>query len=1100
MKRRILLVVGTFAVLVLAYLAYDLAGRGGLPGRQHIEGPKEQLTGRPTTVPGVGEVRPGPGPVILDHDENYNLRARYAASAWEKVGQMLHVTAPSVEWYLPGGETVYIDARRGVVKSAYVGNRYKVLNGELEGDVWVIVDRSRDPRRKRDLPLADRSPDRVRIHLEQVRFDRDQMTIQSDQRVKLFSHEVDLLGEGLFVAWSEAPRRRPGRARRGELREFRIDRGEWMCIRQGQDRVFRQMWLPGGVRAQRPAPPPGGPSAAAVGAPGAPLPAIRSAPALWLAPMMLATTNPARAAATAPAAANVPDTYDAQFNGDVSVTYGEQYLRGADTLRLVFEFQRSQLDELQQAPSTQPSAAAAEGPPGRGEPAQKPPPPPEEPLIVTWSGPLVVVPLSGPEPYVEKRLDVSATGARLELAKGDSKAICRSFEFYSRPQARPDLPPRRWGKLLSAAEKPVRLEMEDGSWFAAPEIRFDQASTTVDFTGPGQMHLPASAGGGLGEAAEGGELTIEWAKSVAISFGELEVVTPEGKGSTDYLRRADFAGDVRVRQGARALRADELAAVFHEPREPTDPINRVSTLSAAGGVHMQDERTGDYIRSDWLEVMMSQPGEGKQARPRWATAKGNVSARQKQTDLAARELTVTFGPVSGSTSEAVEPKRLDASGAVKIVDRSGAEPVTAEAESLTTDPVAKTATLFGKPDAPATVTHKDYYIEGAKVFLKQSQQASDDLQTATVTGAGKLRFYAEEDLSGNKADQPVGVQISWKKELKYEQASALIDGTVLLKTGVDVATGAEAEAGGDELACERLTVQFATPAETEGPASAEGAVGRARTPGEEFRARKIALVRAAKGTQKVRFQSQRKQEGKFLLSRITLWSDELVYDPDARRLVSPGPGQLQLEDYRQPKDKAAEKAADILGGGEPERPSQTGFGWSKSMDLQENEAQKEYAATMSGKVVMVHRTGTQVLLKDRLDVQPWPSLPAGRITVLNCENLKAHFDAGDEMATTAPSEAPAGPRVGPLKLFDADTDVHLRDTAEGVTIGGDRIFYVRTKDRDVAKIMGAGRRLAQATYFDKATRRWADLRAPLIIWNRDTNGFRAVGAEVTGGR
>lgn len=160
MRRRILLIAGTFAILLLAYLVYDLAGRGDIPGRDRITGPEGEFFGRSTDVPGLGQIRPGSGPglVVLDHDEDHELRAMYAADRWEPVGQMIRVTNPRVEWYLPSGETIYISARRGEVNAAYVGRRYKVLNGELEGDVWVVVDRRRDPLSARGEEARRRRP------------------------------------------------------------------------------------------------------------------------------------------------------------------------------------------------------------------------------------------------------------------------------------------------------------------------------------------------------------------------------------------------------------------------------------------------------------------------------------------------------------------------------------------------------------------------------------------------------------------------------------------------------------------------------------------------------------------------------------------------------------------------------------------------------------------------------------------------------------------------------------------------------------------------------------------------------------------------------
>ena len=321
--------------------------------------------------------------------------------------------------------------------------------------------------------------------------------------------------------------------------------------------------------------------------------------------------------------------------------------------------------------------------------------------------------------------------------------------------------------------------------------------------GPGSMHLPAEAGAEMARASGGEAVDIDWKRSVVVSLGRQVAVTPTGKTERDYLRQVVFLGSARVRQGAsRKLAARQLTVTFHAPRTAADPVNRVASLLALGDVEfIQAPRagaaTGDYVRSDELEVMMS-GGDERSSYPRWAMAKGNVSARQGQADLTAGALTVTFAPVTDPKTHKVEilPRRLDASEGVEIVDRSGSRTVTAKAETLTSDLVSRQATLTGRP---ARVEREDWLVEGAKIFVDEE---ADD---ASVDGAGKLRFYTDQDLSGNKTARPMPVEITWKNELRYDGRNALIKGKVVLKTVADP------KAGGDMLACDDLHVLFEPP-------------------------------------------------------------------------------------------------------------------------------------------------------------------------------------------------------------------------------------------------------------------------------------------------
>ncbi len=1118
MKRRILLVMGTAALLALAFVVYDLASRGGMPGPYRLQGPGGDSSGQATTLPGIGDVVPGATLEILDHDpDDHSLRARYFAQRWEKVGQRFHITGPQVDWYLPGGEKLYITARRGDVRPADLGGRFKVLGGHLEEDVWVVLDRNRDPRRARQVPLERRPEDAVRMHLDEVGFDSEYLTIRSSGRVELFSQEVDLLGTGLFVAWSEEPRPKPGgpagakgTSRRGELREFRVDRGKWLSIRQGQQRFFEEMWLPGAGGRRRN----GGPSAGAgsafspAGVAASPAafggtPAGLAGPVAWVVPTMLAapaSVPTTTSTASALALPRVPDTYVADFSDDVHVTYDGRYLRGADTLQLVFALKPSDLQRMRQRPSGQereptpasrPSGEAGSAAPvDLGKLTTRPSREGESPLTVTWAGPLVVRPYHADELYVEKRFDVMAVGPRLELADDASTAACRRFEFTSPPQR---------GKLIGAPGRPAELRMSDGSWITVPLVSFERDSEVVRLEGPGTMVLPPETGRQIAEAGAGQPLTITWKQSVDVSFGQLPAER-SGQEGGDYLRQAVFAGDVLVRQGlVRTLKAQKLTAVFHEPQKPADPVNRVASLAAGGKVEMLEAESGDFVRCDELNVRMTMPGEGP-LQPRWANAKGNVSARQRQTDVTAGELTMTFGPAKGSKGrETYQPQTLDASGEVSITDLSAEQPMRAGAETLSGDLAGGTATLTGKP---AWIRYTDNYIEGLTIFIQQSPEGDGGLKNASVTGAGKMRFYAKEDLSGNVAREPIPVQIAWSRSLLYDERQALFDGQVELLTGVDMATGAPGKTGGDSLAANRLNVVLEPPEPAASRPSTRPAGRTAFRPAEaDFALRKIAMV-IADG--EVRFQSQRNDPEGFLLSRATLWSEQLVWHTAARKVKCSKPGRLQLEDYRPPLPPRQGGGGLPLDGGKVQRPSQSFFEWAKSLDMEESAG--GFLVSMAGQVRMEHRTGRELLMKEQLHVRPWEQLPVGRNTVLNCQHLLAQFGPTEsKVPTTAPATEESGPRLGPLELFDASDEVFLRDSVEGVEIGCQRILYKLRRDhaegqpKDIAKIMGAPGRDAVVNYRDRSGRLHT-LQSPLILWYPETNEFKSGKTQVVGGR
>ncbi len=1139
MNKRLILLAGSAAALVLLLAAYWLHFRPAADeaGRR-VRRPIAPGTEQPAEFAGM-QADPGKKLRIVQYTRDHRLQAVYLAESWKKVGEKIHLQDPRVEWYLRGGELVRIRAREGRVTAQEVAGKVKVREGELVGDVWIVLDRSTDPSR---LPLETRPEDSVRIHVDEVRFDNDLLTIDSDSYVSLFAREADILGKGLRLAWSEGPR---------QLRELRIRRGEYMCIREGQERFVSDVLLPGGIqpdRAPTTAPAESGalPRAPAGGGAG-PLPLALMASALAAtptppasAPASMPATVPASMPATAPASMPatapasmpaagaddrppvVPETYVAVLTGDVRVRSGARRVRGADELKLVFDFTPPQ---RLRAPATRPVDAPAAPPtptlphrPGpRTRPADRPAtaPPAEapraaEPLFVTWSGPLVITPFRSrrripPPQEVPKRFDVSGRGRRVELTDGGTRAVCERFEVHSRLKARqPGDAEQRRGKLTVATgelagsnTRPVELSLPSGERVSARRVRFDRDSGLVNLDGAGTMHLPG--GGQLGrdktpaEARRRQGLDVAWKKEVELSFGEQGIETEAGRQRRDYLRSADFAGAVHVRQGRmQDLQADRLEVKFHEPTGPEDPVNRAASLHAAGGVHLADAETGDFIKSHTLDVEMGAGPEGGTV-PAKAVARGKVSARQQDTDIAADSLKVTFASRRDKKTRRVRvrPKRLEAAGKVKITDRSDPDrTVVAEADELLTDLDARTATLRGDLARVAqtyrlTPAKKDQKgrternaVEGEEIVLDQKGES------AKVNGRGRLRFHSDTDISGTRAEKPRPVEITWTDGMEFsgKKRTAAVIGDVRLATA------------GDTMECQKMRVRFAPrPA---GPATGPATRPAARDQAARFRAERIATVIAEKD---VRLESVRTDPKGFLLRRVLLRSPNKVqYEAAAEKLDCFGPGTLSVEDYRPPVKRAAGAASDVLLSGGIPRPSQSAFDWKESMKMD----QKERVVRLAGGVKMAHRSGEKVLLSKKLKVPPWGKLPKGRKTMMVCDRMLARFDPPDDKPDDR-ADSLGGPKVGDLALFDArgdENDVNLVDGPRQVLCR--RVLYQRA--RDLAIIWGSlpGEPLKDAVLYheDKERGTLNSWKSPKLIWHRQTNRIEAKDVEVRGGR
>ena len=1067
MKRRVLLFVVTLVTLALAMWVYRVASRDGVSDPENWNPPKTDPPGKTVRIPGTGgeEASAGDRPELDVYDrDTHRLRARFRAETWNPLGSdRYRVVKPHLEWFLRSGETLLLDAEEGTVRARLIGNAPDVMDGELSGDVRIVLDQSRQPGA---VPLEQRPGDAVRIHLEQAHFDRDTLTILSDGNVSVFSADADILGCGLKLSWSEEPR---------QLREMTIVHGEYMCIRQQQERFMKKGWsLPGawsGGKSKPPTPP----------AP--PAEAMRAAPVPWIGPPLaaaMAQTTAPSSAATGPAARApvVKNTYVAVFSQEVRVTSGDQRLEGADELRLVFEMKRPDRES-----ATRPAPSTASPPARPSVPTPRPTTAPasrpaaeagaDEPIVVTWTGPLTIRPFRSRDEYVPDRLDVAARGERLRLFNEDMDARCRELEYTSVG----DL-----ARLTGTEADPVRLTMADGTKLRARQVRFDGQSNQMFVDGAGTMEGLAGAktvvqGGGK-EPAD--DLSATWSRDVQIRLAPHEVVVDGETRTEPCLVEAVFHGDVDVKQGpARTIRAETLTVRFHPPA-PGSRDSVPSGLHATGGVKYADKDTGDTIAARELDVQLTTGADGR-TWPRSATATGEVVARQGDSDIAADALTVTFAAAPDKQGR-VKPVRLDAAGSVKVTDRSGSEPVTASADKLSSDLLERSAVLTGH----AKVTHADNDIEGERIVLDEPREA------ATVAGKGTLSFLATTDITGAKAEKPVLVTVGWADGLEYrgQKRSAVFTGKV------------EMAAGADRLSCRQLRVLFAPPDEKDEAATTATtatATSTAEKPARRratFQPKKIAMVLADKD---VRLASLTVDAEGYWTRRMTMWSQDgqVVYEAAAQRIACFGPGLLQVEDYRPPDPSNAKRGTDPISAG-PDRPSQTAFAWRKSMDLN----RKDRTANFVGEVEMSHRTGKDVVLKDKLKTRPWGELTEGRTMKMDCDQMFAEFaPPEDGSATTRPSDPLSGEGVGPLELFRAraaEGGRHIGIRYDTYRIFCRRIVYQRSKDLAILYGHLENEPPANAVIINEDFKRsrFTNIHNSRVLWRPKTDRFEAQGVRV----
>ncbi len=1082
MKRRILLVATTVLFLAMAWFVYSrLAGRHTAdappPEVSERRRPTDDLATRPgATVGDVVELE------IIARDKAGRLEAVYRARKWDRRPDGSHVLIePRVEMFHGNGQRTVLRADRGEVYGEQLDRGMNVRRAKLSGNVTIYFDPSRGADRR---PVEEIPDEIVRVYVDEVEFDREHLTIETDRRVTVFSPQADIYGRGLTISWNESPR---------ELRLLRVEQGEYMAVYEVPEELD-VIGLPGDED-----------ETAGTGSATAPAPAAADGgePTGRTRPSTSPATKPGEGGAEEELKAK--NQYVAEFQRDVRVIHRDRRLYGAETLALRFDWDTSwreapggyfgpdrqrrrrkvapSASEADTAPGarpveTAPADAAAPPVPSFGRtmppatrPATRPTSAPAtapatgpaepEPMEIYWSGPLVIRPTGHTDTPTRDRYDLTARGPKVVLTDPRATAVCEEFVFHH---------PDRTGYLRGAGDAPARLLLAEGLDIASRRITFDPRQGQARFDGAGYMAQRFSDGLEQARAIELAETEsgktvpqtrrATWSEDVDVGFATVNEEGPEGTTrSRQVLRTARLNGDVELLQSA-------------------DP-------------------NADFVRCDRLDVLMSSDPD-RPGVPRRAIATGNVSARQQGSDLAAERAVVAFrqepdedeGPAdadAGGRAERFGSLRAEsvlAEGDVRLTDRGDAnEPVLrATGQRMQSDLTRRTAVLSGEP---ATIERGTNRMVGRVIQLDQAEGS------AVVDGKGTLRFLTRQDINGNELPEPRPVNIRWSRGMEFrgERRTAAFRGDVSLDSGMD------------EVRCREMQLLFADPPESEPAATQPAGKTDSRRLGglgvgvERYSRRRISMI-LADGD--VALRSRRETDANQLLRRLQLAGTKLIYDAESARMTMLGHGTFVAEDYAAPRENRPRDDDGLVAA--VGRPSQSAFEWHRSMQL----SQRERLVVLDGKVKMVHKSGRKIVLADRMNVprERWGTLQEGRKTILACGNMMVKFGPGEEGGSESPPAAGAdvlaagGPDLGPIELFSASTDVNLRDGPRQVL--AQRLIYNRMKDLAVIWGFLDGKPPANAmvVYEDPATGRSQSWSSPKIIWYRRNN--RIITEEVVG--
>lgn len=358
--------------------------------------------------------------------------------------------------------------------------------------------------------------------------------------------------------------------------------------------------------------------------------------------------------------------------------------------------------------------------------------------LLTWAGPLEVVPLElAPRELARNDVYVKFVAdpdSRVSFA--DQEALLEgngeSVEYGAT---------RRELVLAGVDERPARARVAGSGSITTTRLEIDASAGHARVPGPGEV---------VGEADRAGR--IAWTQEASLDFVTLN-------SGEARIAQARAAGDVVATDGSEAqVRANVLVAKFAEVE---DGASRPELVQAIGNVVASDGRDGT-LAADSVDVMMvrieraTEPGSAAtwDDAPARLVARGNARVQRGGERISARSIDAGL---SQDASGATEVVSLVARDEVAVATPDGGS---ASGDELTAWPTEQRAEIRG---TPAFVARTGTRIDGPFVRLEGEDRR------ITVVGPGTFSHEGEAKELGGAGR----AEASWSRSMSYADVDGI---------------------------------------------------------------------------------------------------------------------------------------------------------------------------------------------------------------------------------------------------------------------------------------------------------------------------------------
>jgi hypothetical protein len=648
-------------------------------------------------------------------------------------------------------------------------------------------------------------------------------------------------------------------------------------------------------------------------------------------------------------------------------------------------------------------------------------------MVVRPQGDKTLAPTS-PSDY-----NVSLVGAPFVLSRQGGEVIGATLHYST---------DRQFARIEPSPQMPrVKLRDAQGAVMDVERMEIDRLNGIARMNGAGSAELPVDAGpkpqAADAPAKPSGPVKATWAKSCTVTLAEA--------GQDVTITSARLVGDVNVTHPQLKLDAGQVNLGFAPPAAPKQPANDnpdpakksrpqpllkgVEAIGQVRGLITGADGKSGSIECDRLGLAFDTTG-GEPVLSAMS-ARGSVRTFDDRQGLSSDELHAKFvraaadlkrpaaqqrAAVPGFGGGDIDLATMQAIGNVHWTRSDGSATADGAMLDATGPQATLRAKLIGWPDKPAKLVNGPSFLTGPAIEFEPNADK------ARVLGAGELFSVRPADPAKPDA-KPQQLAMKWSQGINVDGDLATIDG--------DVVATSPGEAGATQTARAQQVVLHLEPATRPTTKPAAGPVAQTPTTKPAKNAGLFDDQQPLGGKQvrrvdlkgKVDVASVLSSESGDLLRRMHLLSPDTVsYDPLARRLDVPGPGQMLFEDRRPATTRPSGGAAGVDPGNLSDLRGTTAVKWEKSLVYDEGQHQ----ATLVGGVAIVHEGDTTV-----------QGTPAEKPIRLDGDRVTAEFDPAAGAAPN-PTNTAAVPGQSNLKL--------KRVRAEGsVTVVAPRAQFVAGK-------------------------------------------------------